>query len=173
LQLNNNTKDFRTTKCWRLIKRTIIGSFIISILCLSYFFGFYKGSVSNYRTYNYTKLPNSCFLEALIHSSRASLVLKSETTPQIFTSIFGYTYRYNDEIKIGGKNVSAIFGHAICIFEFKNKLWAYDMNYGTMPIGIAGDREKYNELIALWAEKTYGIKIEKSFVLDDWTVIPN
>lgn len=138
----------------------------------SYIFGFYKGSVSNYRTYDYTKLPNSCFLEALIHSSRASLVLKSETNPQIYSSIFGYTYKYKNDILINGKKSSTIFGHAICIFEFKNKLWTYDMNYGTMYVGLAGDRNKYNDRLKLWAESIYEIEIDKSFVLDDWSTMP-
>ncbi|NBP03167.1 MAG: hypothetical protein EBU90_24300 [Proteobacteria bacterium] len=133
--------------------------------------GYYYGSKSSYRTYDYTKLPNSCFLEALIHASRASLVLKSETNPQIYSSIFGYTFKYNNDIKVNGKSLSQTFGHAICIFEYKNKLWTYDMNYGTMPVGESGDRAKYNERMKKWAEKIYGIEIDKSFVIDDWTVI--
>lgn len=137
-----------------------------------YLYGFYKGTVSNYRTYDYTKLPNSCFLEALIHSSRASLVLKSETNPKIYTSIFGYTYKHKDDIIINGVKSSMTFGHAICVFEYKNKLWTYDMNYGTMPVGEAGNREMYNERLKVWAEKVYEIKIDKCFVVDDWAAVP-
>ncbi|NBW56746.1 hypothetical protein EBR43_02975 [bacterium] len=134
--------------------------------------GFKLGKNSSFRTYDYTKLPNSCFLEALIHSSRASLVLKSETNPQVYTSIFGYTYKYKDDILINGKKVAMVFGHAICIFEYKNKLWAYDMNYGTMPVAGAGNRALYNETLRKWAEKSYGIEIDKCFVVDDWMTLP-
>ena len=126
--------------------------------------GFSLGKNSSFRTYDYTKLPNSCFLEALIHASRASLVLKSETTPQIYSSIFGYTYKFEDDILLNGKKLAMVFGHAICIFEYKNKLWAYDMNHGTMPIGEAGGRALYNDRVKKWAEKSYGIKIDKPFV---------
>lgn len=150
-----------------LIKIGVFGTITYSL----YTFGFYKGSISNFRTYDYTKLPNSCFLEALIHSSRASLVLKSETNPQIYSSIFGYTFKYKDDVLINGKKQAVTFGHAICIFEYKNKLWTYDMNYGTMPVGSAGSRSNYNERLKEWAEKIYGISIEKSFVIDDWATI--
>ena len=134
--------------------------------------GFKLGKNSTFRTYDYTKLPNSCFLEALIHSSRASLVLKSETNPQVYSSIFGYTYKYKDDIIINGKKAAMIFGHAICIFEYKNKLWAYDMNFGTMPVGEAGNKLQYNERVKKWAERSYGIEIDKSFVVDDWMTLP-
>jgi len=133
---------------------------------------YYLGKNSTSKTYDYTKLPNSCFLEALIHSSRANLVLKSETNPDIYSSIFGYTYKHKDDIIINGKKSALIFGHAICIFEYKNKLWAYDMNHGTMPIGEAGARALYNDRVKKWAEKSYGIKIDKSFVVDDWATLP-
>lgn len=134
--------------------------------------GFKLGKNSSFRTYDYTKLPNSCFLEALIHASRASIVLKSETTPAVYSSIFGYTYKFKDDILLNGKKVAMTFGHAICIFEYKNKLWAYDMNHGTMPIGDAGDVNKYNDRMVKWAEKSYGIEIDKSFVIDDWSTLP-
>lgn len=104
----------------------------------------------------------------MIHASRASLVLKSEITPKIYSSIFGYIFKYKDDIFINGEKSTITFGHAICIFEYKNKLWTYDMNYGTMPVGVAGNRNNYNDRLKEWAEKTYGIKIEKSFVVDDW-----
>lgn len=108
----------------------------------------------------------------MIHSSKASLVLKSEMNPKIYSSIFGYIYKHNDDILINGENKTITFGHAICIFEYKNKLWTYDMNYGTMPVGEAGNRINYNERLKNWAEKSYNIKIEKCFVVDDWAV-PN
>lgn len=137
-------------------------------LCL----GFNIGKTSSFRTYDYTKLPNSCFLEALIHASRASLVLKSEITPQIYTSIFGYTYKYDSDIQVNGKKLAMTFGHAICIFEYKNKLWVYDMNHGTMPVGAAGNKNQYNDRLKQWAEKSYGIEIDKCFVVDDWSTLP-
>lgn len=149
----------------------MLGSFISITFCYTYIYGFYKGTNSEYRRYDYTKLPNSCFLEALIHASRASLVLKSETEPQIYTSIFGYTFKYKDDIKINGKRAMT-FGHAICIFEYKNKLWTYDMNYGTMPVGETGNKANYNERLKNWAEKSYGITIDKCFVVDDWSTLP-
>ena len=134
--------------------------------------GYGLGKNSSFRTYDYTKLPNSCFLEALIHASRASLVLKSETNPQVYSSIFGYTYKFKEDILINGKKLAMVFGHAICIFEYKNKLWVYDMNHGTMPVGEAGDKNQYNDRMKKWAEKSYGIRIDRSFVVDDWATLP-
>jgi len=113
-------------------------------------------------------LPNSCFLEALIHSSRASLVLKSEVAPKVFSSIFGYTFTYNDDLN--NNSNSLIFGHAICIFEYKNKLWAYDMNYGTMLVGRAGNRSEYTNKLKVWIESTRNVTIQKCFVVDDWAL---
>ena len=133
--------------------------------------GYQLGKNSTYRTYDYTKLPNSCFLEALIHASRANLVLKTDVHPNVYSSIFGYTFRHKDDILINGKKSALVMGHAICIFEYKNKLWVYDMNHGTLYVGMAvQDRKKYNEIMKMWAENTYGIQIEKSFVIDDWAL---
>lgn len=97
-------------------------------------------------------------------------MLKSEVTPNVYSSIFGYTFKYKDDILINGKKAALTMGHAICIFEFKNKLWVYDMNNGTMYVGIAGNRNEYNKLMVKWVEKTYNISIEKSFVIDDWAL---
>lgn len=108
----------------------------------------------------------------MIHASRASLILKTELNPQVYSSIFGYIYKHKDDILVNGQKSSMTFGHAICIFEYKNKLWTYDMNYGTMPVGEAGDRSLYNERLKMWAEKSYGIKIDKCFVVDDWATLP-
>lgn len=160
------TKIKTILKCLAILGAIIICSYVTLEL------GFHLGKSSSLRTYDYTKLPNSCFLEALIHASRASLVLKSETQPDIYSSIFGYTYKYNDDIKINGKKVAMTFGHAVCIFEYKNKLWVYDMNYGTMPVGESGNRNQYNERLKKWAEKSYGIEIDKCFVVDDWATLP-
>jgi len=133
--------------------------------------GYHLGKNSTFRTYDYTKLPNSCFLEALIHASRANLVLKTDVHPNVYSSIFGYTYRHKDDIVINGKKSALLMGHAICIFEYKNKLWVYDMNHGTMYVGMASqDRKKYNDIMKIWAEDTYKISIEKSFVIDDWAL---
>lgn len=132
--------------------------------------GYYLGKNSTSRTYDYTKLPNSCFLEALIHASRANLVLKTDVNPNVYSSIFGYTFRHKDDILINGKKSALIMGHAICVFEYKNKLWVYDMNHGTMYVGISGDRKSYAEVLKEWAERTYRIDIEKCFVVDDWAL---
>jgi hypothetical protein len=165
-KLNNYIKALRIFKWLAIIGLCVASSYVALET------GFSLGKNSSLRTYDYTKLPNSCFLEALIHSSRASLVLKSETNPQVYSSIFGYTYKYDDDIKINGQKLAMVFGHAICIFEYKNKLWAYDMNFGTMPIGEAGDKTQYNERVKKWAERSYGIKIDKCFVVDDWMTLP-
>jgi len=149
----------------------MVGTFLIGSY-VSLELGFSLGKGSSYRTYDYTKLPNSCFLEAMIHASRASLVLKSEIQPEVYSSIFGYTYKFEDDIIINGHKKAMTFGHAICIFEYKNKLWVYDMNHGTMPVGDAGSRIKYNDRMKQWAEKSYGIKIDKCFVIDDWATLP-
>jgi len=155
---------------WKIIKRVtaVILLIIAGYLCLSY--GVYLGANSEYKRYDYTKLPNSCFLEALIHSSRASLVLKSEVNSKIYSSIFGYTFTYNDDVKLNIDASTMIFGHAICIFEYKNKLWAYDMNYGTMLVGRAGDRNSYANKLKEWIESTRSVKIQKCFVVDDWSL---
>ena len=150
----------------------MIGLFLGSVY-VSLESGYYIGKNSTSKTYDYTKLPNSCFLEALIHSSRANLVLKSETNPDIYSSIFGYTYKHEDDIIINGKKSALVFGHAVCIFEYKNKLWVYDTNHGTMYVGPAGSRLFYNDVMKKWSEETYKIKIEKSFVIDDWALPAN
>ena len=155
------------------MKWSVIVLLSVAIPYISLESGYYLGKNSTSKTYDYTKLPNSCFLEALIHSSRANLVLKSETNPDIYSSIFGYTYKHKDDIIINGKKSALIFGHAICIFEYKNKLWVYDTNQGTMYVGVAGDKNKYNDVMKKWAEETYSIKIEKSFVIDDWALPAN
>jgi len=135
--------------------------------------GYHLGKNSIFKTYDYTKLPNSCFLEALIHASRANLVLKSETSPNIYSSIFGYTYKHEDDIILNGKKAALVFGHAVCIFEYKNKLWVYDTNHGTMYVGIKGNKLDYTNIMKKWTEDTYKIKIEKCFVLDDWALPAN
>jgi len=150
----------------------LIGLFLGSVY-VSLESGYYIGKNSTSKTYDYTKLPNSCFLEALIHSSRANLVLKSETNPDIYSSIFGYTYKHEDDIIINGKKSALVFGHAVCIFEYKNKLWVYDTNHGTMYVGPAGSKLFYNDVMKKWSEETYKIKIEKSFVIDDWALPAN
>lgn len=166
-KLNNYTKLKHIFKWLCIIGLLLLSSYV------ALEFGYSLGKNSTSRTYDYTKLPNSCFLEALIHSSRANLVLKSETNPDVYSSIFGYTYKHEDDIVINGKKTAMVFGHAICIFEYKNKLWVYDMNEGTMYVGPAGNKNNYNNIMKEWAEKTYKIKIEKSFVIDDWALPAN
>jgi len=135
-----------------------------------YFSGFIKGK--DERAFSYSGLPNSCFINSLIHASKANLIIKAEGTASPFATIYGFMFKYNDEIILLGEEKAKIYGHAICIFEFKNKLWAYDDRYGTMYIGEAGPQLMYKEKIGAWVSKAYGVKISDSFVIDDW-VLPN
>jgi len=44
------------------------------------------------------------------------------------------------------------------------------MNYGTMLVGRAGNRNEYPYKLKNWVESTRNVKIEKYFVVDDWAL---
>ena len=148
----------------RLIKPLVITGIFSAITYISFIVGILEGKrVYGTSSKFYTDLPNSCFIEALIHSSRASLVLKSDV--HAYSSIYGFTYYLGDD-----KNNKQIFGHAVSIFEYKNKLWLYDAVWGTMLVGKATARSEYERMCTQFIEKSYKYKIKRSFVVDDWSV---
>ena len=148
----------------RLIKPLVIAGIFSAITYVSFIVGILEGKhVYGTKSKFYTDLPNSCFIEALMHSSRASLVLKSDVA--VYSSIYGFTYYLGDV-----KNNKQIFGHAVSIFEYKNKLWMYDPVWGTMLVGKATARSEYERMCTQFVEKCYRYKIKKCFVVDDWFV---
>jgi len=42
-----------------------------------------------------------------------------------------------------------------------------------MYVGPSGNKLFYNDVMKKWSEETYKIKIEKSFVIDDWALPAN
>ena len=139
---------------------------IFSLVCLG---GYIKGIVDGRKTAVrfYTDLPNSCFVESMIHSSRANLLLATETG--VFSSVYGFTYYYADDYRMN-KNKGKLFGHAVCIFEYKGTLWLYDPIWGTMPVGKVTNRFEYDRMLRKFIEEQYQYKLEKSFVVDDWNL---
>jgi hypothetical protein len=63
-----------------------------------------------------------------------------------------------------------LFGHAVCIFEYKGTLWIYDAVWGTMPVGKVMARSQYDSVLHKYIEKNYEYKLVKSFVIDDWNL---
>lgn len=116
-------------------------------------------------THYYTDLPNSCFVESMIHASRANLLLGLEMGG--FSSVYGFTYRYADDYRMN-KTKSKLFGHAVCIFEYREILWLYDPVWGTMPVGRPKNRFEYDAMLRKFIELNYDYKLETSFVVDDW-----
>jgi len=113
----------------------------------------------------YTDLPNSCFVESMIHASRANLLLGMET--RLYSSVYGFTYYYKDDYE-QNKSKAKIFGHAVCIFEYKDVLWIYDAVWDTMAVGKVTIRSQYDQMLRDYIEKYYEYKLVKSFVVDDW-----
>jgi len=132
-------------------------------LCASFIYGILEGRKTAVRYY--TDLPNSCFVESMIHASRANLLLGTETG--VYSSVYGFTYHYNDDYE-QNKDKAKTFGHAVCIFEYKDILWVYDSVWGTMPVGKATSRNQYEQMLKKHVELYYQYKIVKSFVVEDW-----
>lgn len=127
------------------------------------------------KTYSISKIPNSCFVDSVAFASNANYILSSENT---WAQIFAFQFHYTDELN----NVSVIFdkslieykvsipkyrGHAICVFEHKGMLWVYDSNYGTMPVGVAGNRAEYQVRVTKWIEDKYKAIVFNSILIDD------
>ena len=152
---------------YNLFKWFVIVSVFSFISLGVYLKGIFDGRKTAVRFY--TDLPNSCFVESMIHASRASLLLATETG--VFSSVYGFTYRYADDYRIN-KSKGKLFGHAVCIFEYKGTLWLYDAVWGTMPVGKATNRVNYDKMLRKFIEENYEYKLEKSFVVDDWGLSP-
>lgn len=114
------------------------------------------------KDYSITNLPNSCFVDAMIYSSRCNLLLNS--TSEIWNNVYSYTFYYKDDKENK-------LGHAVCVFEYQNNLWIYDPNWGTSPICQKADRNTYQEKIRLYINKTYPIIVVEDFMLNDWTYV--
>lgn len=112
-------------------------------------------------------LPNSCFVESVYFSSKASLVLKitGNTESKLFL------YRFKDVQPKHFLVNEKIFGHAIVVFEYQSKLWIYDPNYGTMFVGLAPKSEEDRKnLVISYIEETQEVKIIESFFINDWRI---
>lgn len=124
--------------------------------------GFLKWGYDLKKYNSITNLPNSCFIDSMIFASRCNLLLSSNL--DIWNRVYGYTYSYKDDSE-------SSFGHAVCVFEYKNTLWLYDPNWGTMPVGPAGDKSEYKENIKLYISSVYPIIIKEDYLVDDWFYI--
>ena len=138
-------------------------SLVLCLMGAAFVYGIIEGRKTAVRYY--TDLPNSCFVESMIHASRANLLLGMETG--LYSSVYGFTYHYQDDYD-QNKNKAKIFGHAVCIFEYKNILWIYDPVWGTMPVGKVTARSQYDRILKTHIENYYKYKIVKSFLVEDW-----
>ena len=106
---------------WFKLKLLLATVLVLTGLSASFIYGILQGRKTAIRYY--TDLPNSCFVESMIHASRANLLLGMETG--LYSSVYGFTYYYQDDYD-QNKEKAKIFGHAVCIFEYKEILWMYD-----------------------------------------------
>lgn len=150
---------------------------LILVLLINGAIGYYSLNIgfNLARNHSISKLPNSCFVDSVVFASNANYILSQENT---WAQIFAFQFHYTDELN----NVSVIFdktlieykvsipqhrGHAICVFEHKGMLWVYDSNYGTMPVGLAGNRAEYQIRITKWIEEKYKAIVFNSILIDD------
>lgn len=115
----------------------------------------------------YTDLPNSCFVESILHASKANLVLGADGG--LYSSVYAFTYYYRDDYE-KNRSKAKLFGHAVCIFEYKDTLWVYDSVWGTMPVGKVTSRKLYSQMLKKHIELYYKYKLIDSFVVDDWNL---
>lgn len=126
------------------------------------------------RSHSISKLPNSCFVDAVTFASNANFILSNENT---WAQVYAYQFHYKDDLKVEVDfnktlleykvTIPKFHGHAICVFEHKNMLWIYDNNYGTMPLGPAGNRNEYHLRITNWIEAKYNVIVFNSILIDD------
>ena len=146
--------------------KLLLGTKLILIAALAaFFYGWVQGKKNAVRFY--TDLPNSCFVESILHSSKANLLLG--TDGNLYSSVYAFTYYYNDDYK-QNKDKAKIFGHAVCIFEYKEILWVYDPVWGTMPVGKSTSHSQYDRMLRKHIETYYDYKLVKSFLVDDWNL---
>jgi len=128
----------------------------------AYIYG-YKNKASNYEVF----LPNSCFVESVYFSSKASLILKMTGNTESKLFLYRFMEVQPNHFMVNEK----IFGHAIVVFEYSGKLWIYDPNYGTMFVGpsVSSELERKIEVIK-YIEETQEVKIIESFFVNDWKI---
>lgn len=145
-----------------LIINTIIGYYAINV-------GFNLA-----RSHSISKLPNSCFVDSVVFASNANFILSNENT---WAQVYAFQFHYKDDMKVTldfnktlleyKVTIPKYHGHAICVFEHKGMLWVYDNNYGTMPLGKAGDRNGYHLRVTNWIENKYNVIVFNSIMIDD------
>lgn len=126
------------------------------------------------RTHSISKLPNSCFVDSVVFASNANYILSNENT---WAQIYAFQFHYKEDLRVDvdfNKTlleykvyIPKFHGHAICVFEYKGMLWVYDSNYGTMPVGPAGNRNEYHLRITNWIEDKYKAVVFNSILIDD------
>ena len=126
------------------------------------------------RSHSISKLPNSCFVDAVAFASNANFILSNENT---WAQVYAYQFHYKEDLKVTldfnktlleyKVTVPKYLGHAVCIFEHKNILWIYDNNHGTMPIGPSGNRNEYHTIVTNWIESNYKVIVFNSILIDD------
>jgi len=168
--LNNITKNFRARKIWWLLKRVALLTGVGFIGWGSFVVG--SGIEKNH---SISKLPNSCFVDAVTYASNADYILTNNKT---WAHVYIFTFHYRDDlmntrVTIDDKTkeftitLPKIHGHAVCVFEYGGMLWIYDNNWGSIPVGNLGNRNEYEIRITKYMEEKYGVIILKSLLLDD------
>jgi len=134
---------------------------VLLVNIVIFYFGIKTGFDLKKET-NFTNIPNSCFVDSLIWASKCNFYLNTHT--EVWNNIYCYTFHYKDDPTFQ-------FGHAITAFEYKDTLWIYDPNWGTMPIDAKGNRLEYNKKIKSYLTSIYNIIVLEDFMVDDWSYI--
>lgn len=168
--LNIITNNFRARKVWWLLKK-------IALLTGVGFIGwgsFVVGTAIE-KNHSISKLPNSCFVDAVTYASNADLILSNNKS---WAHVYIFTFHYRDDllktnITLDEKTkeftitLPKIYGHAVCVFEYGGMLWIYDNNWGSIPVGNLGNRNEYEARITKYMEEKYRVVVLKSLLLDD------
>lgn len=149
-----------TKRIKKFFKKTKL--ILVTILIILSWWLFFKWGFKFKQYTSITNIPNSCFVDSLIWASKCNFFLNTHTN--VWNNIYCFVYSYKDD-------PNTFMGHAVTVFEYKNSLWMYDPNWGTMPIGKTGDKTKYKEQIKLYLSQTYNIIVLEDFMVDDWVYV--
>lgn len=168
--LNIITNNFRARKVWWLLKK-------VALLTGIGFIGWGSFTVGRAleKDHGISKIPNSCFVDAVTFASNADYILSNDKT---WAYVYIFTFHYKEEllaatVVINEKTnafeitLPRVHGHAVCVFEHGGVLWVYDNNWGTSPLGKIGNRNEYHNRITKYMEEKYRVVVINSLLLDD------
>ena len=168
--LNIITNNFKARRIWWLLKK-------VALLTGIGFIGWGSFTVGTAleRNHSISKIPNSCFVDAVTFASNADYIRSNKNT---WAHVYIFTFHYRDDllntkVSIDEKTkeftitLPRVHGHAVCIFEHAGMLWVYDNNWGTTPIGKVGNRNEYQLRITKHVEAKYNVIIINNLLLDD------